>query len=105
MEAMQYQALVSNNWLVKTNAMLNWNIQELQLSQNSQHIQVPVTCGHFKPINMPLAFPIEFDNEEKKPIWKAYQISWANNNHNELPPILDWEEKDKKKGKKKRRHI
>ncbi|KAG9301624.1 hypothetical protein G9A89_016694 [Geosiphon pyriformis] len=26
MEAMQYQALVSNNWLVKTNAMLNWNM-------------------------------------------------------------------------------
>ncbi|KAG9294998.1 hypothetical protein G9A89_017792 [Geosiphon pyriformis] len=32
MEATQYQALVSNNWLVKTNAVLNWTTQELQLS-------------------------------------------------------------------------
>ncbi|KAG9298975.1 hypothetical protein G9A89_020288 [Geosiphon pyriformis] len=29
MEATQYQALVGNNWLYKTNAMLNWNTQEL----------------------------------------------------------------------------
>ncbi|KAG9305476.1 hypothetical protein G9A89_021194 [Geosiphon pyriformis] len=35
-EATQYQALVGNNWLSKINAMLNWNTQELQLSQNGQ---------------------------------------------------------------------
>ncbi|KAG9304038.1 hypothetical protein G9A89_005948 [Geosiphon pyriformis] len=35
MEATQYQALVGNNWLFKTNATLDWNTQELQLSQNS----------------------------------------------------------------------
>ncbi|KAG9306733.1 hypothetical protein G9A89_004442 [Geosiphon pyriformis] len=38
MEATQYQALVGNNWLSKTNAMLNWNMQKLQLSQNGQHM-------------------------------------------------------------------
>ncbi|KAG9303832.1 hypothetical protein G9A89_018729 [Geosiphon pyriformis] len=37
MEATQYQALVGNDWLSKTNATLNWNTQELQLSQNRQH--------------------------------------------------------------------
>ncbi|KAG9306643.1 hypothetical protein G9A89_004190 [Geosiphon pyriformis] len=29
-EAIQYQALVGNDWLIKTNAVLNWNMQELQ---------------------------------------------------------------------------
>ncbi|KAG9306991.1 hypothetical protein G9A89_000905 [Geosiphon pyriformis] len=37
MEAIQYQALVGNDWLSKTNTILDWTIQELQLSQNSQH--------------------------------------------------------------------
>ncbi|KAG9286079.1 hypothetical protein G9A89_022756 [Geosiphon pyriformis] len=38
MEATQYQALVGNDWLSKTNTTLDWNTQELQLSQNGQHI-------------------------------------------------------------------
>ncbi|KAG9290273.1 hypothetical protein G9A89_022249 [Geosiphon pyriformis] len=51
--------------------MLNWNIQELQLSQNGQYIRVPATCKHFKTTTTtPL---IEFEKEEKKPTWKAYQ--------------------------------
>ncbi|KAG9303329.1 hypothetical protein G9A89_013655 [Geosiphon pyriformis] len=33
-EATQYQALVGNNWLSKTYRTLDWNTQELQLSQN-----------------------------------------------------------------------
>ncbi|KAG9304733.1 hypothetical protein G9A89_003907 [Geosiphon pyriformis] len=37
MEATQYQALVGNNWLFKINTTLDWNTQELQLSQNGQH--------------------------------------------------------------------
>ncbi|KAG9285475.1 hypothetical protein G9A89_010950 [Geosiphon pyriformis] len=41
---------------------LNWTIQELQLSQNSQHTQVPTTCGHFKTSNMPTPL-IEFEKE------------------------------------------
>ncbi|KAG9304434.1 hypothetical protein G9A89_019996 [Geosiphon pyriformis] len=36
MKATQYQALVGNNWLSKTNATLDWNTQELQLSQNEK---------------------------------------------------------------------
>ncbi|KAG9287266.1 hypothetical protein G9A89_008896 [Geosiphon pyriformis] len=51
--------------------------------------EIPATCGHFKFITMPAVSLIEFDNEEKKPIWEAYQIFWADNNYNELSPILD----------------
>ncbi|KAG9307034.1 hypothetical protein G9A89_003085 [Geosiphon pyriformis] len=40
-EAIQYQALVGNNWLVKTNTVLDWTTQELQLTM----------CGHFKATN------------------------------------------------------
>ncbi|KAG9303255.1 hypothetical protein G9A89_013581 [Geosiphon pyriformis] len=36
-EATQYQALVGNNWLSKTNVMLDWTTQELQINQNGQY--------------------------------------------------------------------
>ncbi|KAG9299456.1 hypothetical protein G9A89_009409 [Geosiphon pyriformis] len=79
MEAMQYQALVGNDWLSKVN--------------------VPATCDHFKaPPREKLL--IELKEEKKKPTWKAYQISWADANHNELLPILSWDDKGKKKEKK-----
>ncbi|KAG9295373.1 hypothetical protein G9A89_013402 [Geosiphon pyriformis] len=55
LEATQYQALVGNDWLSKTNATLDWNTQELQL------------------------------------------ILWANEEHNELPPILSWDNNGKGK--------
>ncbi|KAG9304612.1 hypothetical protein G9A89_020176 [Geosiphon pyriformis] len=56
--------------------MLNWITQELVLSQNGQHIKKP------------------------KPIWEAYQVLWANIDHNELLPILLWDNNRKKKEKK-----
>ncbi|KAG9284165.1 hypothetical protein G9A89_022939 [Geosiphon pyriformis] len=37
MDALQYQALVRNDWLQKTNAKLDWKTQELQLSHQGQH--------------------------------------------------------------------
>ncbi|KAG9284735.1 hypothetical protein G9A89_003038 [Geosiphon pyriformis] len=67
-EATQYQALVSNNWLSKINTILDWNTQELQLSQNRQHTHVPAMCGHFKLITMLSAPLIEFKEEKEKPI-------------------------------------
>ncbi|KAG9306732.1 hypothetical protein G9A89_004441 [Geosiphon pyriformis] len=45
---------------------------------------------------MPL---IDFEEEKPKPTWKVYQVLWADIEHNELPPILDWEEKTNKKEK------
>ncbi|KAG9303524.1 hypothetical protein G9A89_018420 [Geosiphon pyriformis] len=115
-EATQYQALVGNDWLSKTNTTLDWNTQELQLSQNRQHMRVPAMCGHFKATNT-MAPLIDFEEEKPKPTWEAYQVLWADEEHNELPPILSWDDngkgkqtnkltcwewnKDKGKGKKK----
>ncbi|KAG9289975.1 hypothetical protein G9A89_010281, partial [Geosiphon pyriformis] len=66
--------------LLKTHTTLNWTTQKLQLTF--------VTCGHFKPSNtQPL---IEFKEETRKPTWKAYQVLWANQDHNELPPVPSW---------------
>ncbi|KAG9284056.1 hypothetical protein G9A89_022830 [Geosiphon pyriformis] len=87
MEATQYQALIGNNWLSKTHALLDWNMQELQISQNGQHTCVPAMCGHFKTTKSTIPL-IKFKKKEKKPIWEAYQVSWAEKNHNKLLPIL-----------------
>ncbi|KAG9307140.1 hypothetical protein G9A89_016968 [Geosiphon pyriformis] len=87
MEATQYQALVGNDWLFKVNITLDWNTQELQLTYQGQHIRVLATCDHFKtPPREKLL--IELEKEKEKPTWEAYQVSWANTDHNELPPIL-----------------
>ncbi|KAG9299188.1 hypothetical protein G9A89_013836 [Geosiphon pyriformis] len=64
-EATQYQALVGNNWLFKIKMTLDWNTQELQLSQNRQHTHVPATCGHFKLIITPSALLIKFEEKKK----------------------------------------
>ncbi|KAG9303549.1 hypothetical protein G9A89_018445 [Geosiphon pyriformis] len=96
MEATQYQALVGNNWLSKTNTTLNWNTQELQLSQNGRHMRIPATCGHFKTTNTTAPL-IDFKKKKPKPTWEAYQVSWADEEHNELPPILSWD--NNRKGK------
>ncbi|KAG9304158.1 hypothetical protein G9A89_019720 [Geosiphon pyriformis] len=99
METTQYQALVGNDWLFKTNAMLDWMTQELILSQNGQHMRVPAMCDYFKAINT--TAPL-IDLKEKKPksTWEVYQILWANEEHNKLPPILSCD--DNGKGKQKR---
>ncbi|KAG9297219.1 hypothetical protein G9A89_019500 [Geosiphon pyriformis] len=47
-KATQYQALVGNNWFMKTNAILDWTMQELQLSQNGQHTHVLATLRRKK---------------------------------------------------------
>ncbi|KAG9284539.1 hypothetical protein G9A89_014143 [Geosiphon pyriformis] len=96
MEATQYQALMRNDWLSKTNALLDWNMQKLQISQNGQHTHVPAMYGHFKTINSTTPL-IEFEKEEKKPTWKAYQVFWADTEHNKLPPVSSWNDNSKKK--------
>ncbi|KAG9304010.1 hypothetical protein G9A89_005920 [Geosiphon pyriformis] len=44
---------------------------------------------------------IDFEKKKPKPIWKMYQMLWANIDHNELPPILTWDNNRKGKQKKK----
>ncbi|KAG9285379.1 hypothetical protein G9A89_010854 [Geosiphon pyriformis] len=79
-EATQYQALIEND---------------------CQHTCVPATCGHLKPTNLTAPL-IKFEEEEKKPTWKAYQVFWADTEHNELPPVLLWNDNSKKKQKDKK---
>ncbi|KAG9294717.1 hypothetical protein G9A89_008196 [Geosiphon pyriformis] len=95
-EATQYQALIRNDWLFKTNVLLNWNMQELQISQNGQHTCIPATCSHFKTTNLTTPL-IKFKKEEKKPIWEAYQVFWTDTEHNKLPSIPLEKKREKKK--------
>ncbi|KAG9305987.1 hypothetical protein G9A89_009311 [Geosiphon pyriformis] len=44
---------------------------------------------------------IKFEKKKKKPTWKAYQVSWANKDHNELPLVLSWGNNRKEKKKEK----
>ncbi|KAG9305314.1 hypothetical protein G9A89_007809 [Geosiphon pyriformis] len=64
----------------------------------TQYQALIATCGHFKTINMPAPL-IKFEKEEKKPTWEAYQVSWAENNHNKLLSILFWDNNSKEKQK------
>ncbi|KAG9290205.1 hypothetical protein G9A89_022181 [Geosiphon pyriformis] len=65
MDAPQYQALIRNDWLQKANANLNWETQELTISYQEQHAQVPATCGTFNKCSEK-APVFEFKPEEKK---------------------------------------
>ncbi|KAG9304325.1 hypothetical protein G9A89_019887 [Geosiphon pyriformis] len=91
---LNYYTLVGNDWLSKANATLDWNTQELQLTFNRQHAQVPATCGHFKNqcTEKPL---IEFEDTSMPPIIETYQVSWADDYQTELPPPPIWKEKGK----------
>ncbi|KAG9305467.1 hypothetical protein G9A89_021185 [Geosiphon pyriformis] len=82
MEATQYQALVGND------------------CQNGQHTRVPAMCGHFKATNATAPL-IDFEEEKPKSTWETYQVSWADEEHNKLPPILLWDDNDNEKGKQK----
>ncbi|KAG9292270.1 hypothetical protein G9A89_009082 [Geosiphon pyriformis] len=59
---------------------------------------MPATCSYFKTTtnDKPL---IKLEKKEKKPTWKAYQVSWADAEHNELLPVLSWDNKKKKREK------
>ncbi|KAG9288316.1 hypothetical protein G9A89_021347 [Geosiphon pyriformis] len=79
MDVPQYQALVGNDWLQKANANLNWETQELTISYQGQHAQVPATCGTFnKCSEKALAF--EFEPEEKKPLIKTFMALGSTSN-------------------------
>ncbi|KAG9287702.1 hypothetical protein G9A89_004105 [Geosiphon pyriformis] len=66
----------------------------------SQHIHVPAMCGPFKtPPREKLL--IKLEEEKEKPTWEAYQVLWADEEHNELLPILSWDDSNKGKGKQK----
>ncbi|KAG9286166.1 hypothetical protein G9A89_010180 [Geosiphon pyriformis] len=100
MEATQYQALIGNDWLAKAHATLDWNTQELQITFNEQHAQVPAMCKHFQVQSSkePL---IEFEDTTLPPTIEIYQVLWADDFRTELLPPPTWEEKKKGKAEEK----
>ncbi|KAG9294189.1 hypothetical protein G9A89_021548 [Geosiphon pyriformis] len=64
MDASQYQALIRNNWLLKTNTNLDWETQELKISYQGQYTIVSATCEK-APV-------FEFEEEKKMPLTKTY---------------------------------
>ncbi|KAG9301123.1 hypothetical protein G9A89_012506 [Geosiphon pyriformis] len=71
MDALQYQALVGNDWLQKANANLNWETQELTISYQGQHARVPAICGTFNKCSEKVP-AFEFESEEEKPILETF---------------------------------
>ncbi|KAG9304842.1 hypothetical protein G9A89_020533 [Geosiphon pyriformis] len=74
-------------------------MEATQYQALGQHICVPAMCGYFKT-SLREKLLIKLEEEKEKPIWEAYQVSWANADHNKLPPILSWDNKKKKKEEK-----
>ncbi|KAG9287871.1 hypothetical protein G9A89_017466 [Geosiphon pyriformis] len=80
MDAPQYQALVGNDWLLKTNANLNWETQELTISYQGQYTIVFAICEK-APV-------FEFEKEKKMPLTKTYMV---------LGSPFNWAEKTEQK--------
>ncbi|KAG9296054.1 hypothetical protein G9A89_011906 [Geosiphon pyriformis] len=87
MDALQYQALIRNDWLQKANANLNWETQELTISYQGQHAWVPVICGTFNKCSKK-APAFEFELEEEKPFIETFMAlrsmsNWADETEQE----------------------
>ncbi|KAG9305686.1 hypothetical protein G9A89_022608 [Geosiphon pyriformis] len=69
-EATQYQALIGNNWLSKTNATLDWNTQELQLSWNTYQVSwADVNYNELLPIFV-------WDNNDNGKKKQREELTW-----------------------------
>ncbi|KAG9290690.1 hypothetical protein G9A89_011653 [Geosiphon pyriformis] len=79
MDALQYQALVRNDWLLKANANLNWETQELKISYQRQYTIVPVTCGTFNKCSEK-ALVFEFEEEKEMPLTETYMALGSTSN-------------------------
>ncbi|KAG9301108.1 hypothetical protein G9A89_012491 [Geosiphon pyriformis] len=88
MDAPQYQALVKNNWLLKANANLDWETQELKISYQEQHTIVPATCSTFNK-QSEKAPVFEFEEEKEMPLTEIYMAlgltsNWAEETEQEI---------------------
>ncbi|KAG9299684.1 hypothetical protein G9A89_006400 [Geosiphon pyriformis] len=80
-DAPQYQALVGNDWLLKANANLNWETQELKISYQGQYTIIPATCEK-APV-------FEFEKEKEMPLIETYialglPSNWAEETEQEI---------------------
>ncbi|KAG9286427.1 hypothetical protein G9A89_014593 [Geosiphon pyriformis] len=78
MDAPQYQALIRNNWLLKTNTNLDWKTQELKISYQGQYIIVLATSPVF-----------EFEEEKEMPLTETYMafgstFNWTEETEQEI---------------------
>ncbi|KAG9301330.1 hypothetical protein G9A89_018002 [Geosiphon pyriformis] len=82
MDAPQYQALVKNNWLLKANANLDWETQELKILYQGQHTIVPAICSIFNK-QSEKAPVFEFEEEKKMPLIETYMALGSTSNWSE----------------------
>ncbi|KAG9301954.1 hypothetical protein G9A89_020998 [Geosiphon pyriformis] len=88
MDAPQYQALVRNNWLLKTNTNLNWETQELKILYQGQYTIVPAICDTFNK-QLKKAPVFEFEEEKEMPFTETYMAfglpsNWAEETEQEI---------------------
>ncbi|KAG9288905.1 hypothetical protein G9A89_019527 [Geosiphon pyriformis] len=89
-DATQYQALVGNDWLTKTNATLDWTTQELLINYNGHQAKIPATCGHFQKPSTNQRPTFEFEENPALPAIETYQLSWADDQRTGLPAVPMW---------------
>ncbi|KAG9301739.1 hypothetical protein G9A89_003285 [Geosiphon pyriformis] len=87
-DAPQYQALVGNDWLLKANANLDWETQELKISYQGQYTIVPATCDTFNKQSKK-APVFEFEEEKEMPLTETYMAlgstsNWAKETEQEI---------------------
>ncbi|KAG9287612.1 hypothetical protein G9A89_019673 [Geosiphon pyriformis] len=87
-DAPQYQALFRNNWLLKTNANLDWETQELKISYQEQHTIVSAICRTFNK-RSEKAPVLEFEEEKEMPLTETYMAlgltsNWAEETEQEI---------------------
>ncbi|KAG9298655.1 hypothetical protein G9A89_012723 [Geosiphon pyriformis] len=92
-----------------TNVKVNGHFIKLILNSGSagsiitKQLMDQLVNGIITPINVLVMettqYQALFKEEERKPTWKAYQVSWADEDHNELLPILSWDNNGKGKQK------
>ncbi|KAG9300835.1 hypothetical protein G9A89_004465 [Geosiphon pyriformis] len=82
MDAPQYQALIGNDWLLKANANLNWETQELKISYQEQYTIVLTTCGTFNK-RSEKASVFEFEEEKEMPLTETYMALGSTSNWTE----------------------
>ncbi|KAG9286239.1 hypothetical protein G9A89_014225 [Geosiphon pyriformis] len=88
MNASQYQALIGNDWLFKTNANLDWKTQKLKILYQEQYIRVLATCSTFnkKSEKAPV---FEFEKKKELPVTETFMAlestsNWAEETEQEI---------------------
>ncbi|KAG9287495.1 hypothetical protein G9A89_023867 [Geosiphon pyriformis] len=94
-KATQYQAFMSNDWLLKTHATFDWTTQELQLIfgvlwANQDHNELPLVPSWNDNV--------KGKQKETKLIWISDQAWETKNDYNKL---ADWKWKEEDNGKEK----